>query len=328
MIFIILVSVFIDLRIRVGFAEVIINLDTQNMQSYNDFTTNISETDNKNDSSIKYRQSEVTPGSVVWDRRIKLNDNWDMTIIPAEDLYPIYIADPRRSSVSIMGMYFSNSEINSSGDNRIGLRLGGQFGMFRFHRREDQNHGFQLDVEVGFMGQFDIESNLDNIGWDGIYGFQLSWAPNDKLAFKIGLQHDSSHVGDEYAESHGRKRIEYTREEFLIGVSRFIARKWRLYAEGAYAYLLLNQELMKPWRVQCGLEYVSPDSFLHGSLGWYTAADISSFEENDWDANITAQIGLIFPVKGLEQNYRLAFEYYNGIVTVNGQKTSILNFHI
>ncbi len=119
-------------------------------------------------------------------------------------------------------------------------------------------------------------------------------------------------MGDEYAENTGRLRINYTREEFLIGVSRSFPEKWRLYAEGGYAYILRNEAFMEPWRVEYGLEYVVENRFWDNRVGWYAAADVSSFEEDDWDQNATIQVGLLLPIKEAERNYRFGIEYYNG----------------
>jgi hypothetical protein len=60
------------------------------------------------------------------------------------------------------------------------------------------------------------------------------------------------------------------------------------------------------------MEYVSPKSFWNQRFGWYAAADVSTFEENDWDQNLTLQMGLMLRTKQLVRDYRLAVEYYEG----------------
>jgi hypothetical protein len=182
----------------------------------------------------------------------------------------------------------------------------------RFYRNGNPDGGLQLDIEAGFVGQFDMEHGEDNIGWDGIHGLQVTWMPLEGIALRFGTLHDSSHVGDEYAERTGRQRIEYTRAEWLLGVSWSFFDRWCAYAETGYAYDNRNEELMEPLRIQYGLEYVSPNRFWKRRLGWYAAADVSSYEENDWDMNTTIQAGLIMPIKGRSSKYRLGIEYYNG----------------
>jgi hypothetical protein len=249
-----------------------------------------------------------TAGPFVWNRTIQLQSGWNMVLTPSGDLYPKYIADPRSPTFSIMRMRFSNTDIDDAGKSRWGLRLGARFGLLRFHEDGDRDHGLQLDADGGFIGQFDIDNGNDNICWDGIYGIYLTWAPVGGLAFRLGFLHNSSHVGDEYAERTERERISYAREEGVLGVSWCFKEKWRAYAQAGYAHVRGKDDL----RVQSGLEYVSPQSFWHDRLGWYAAADVSSHEENDWDMNTTLQAGLILPVAQLSRNYRLGMEYYSG----------------
>ncbi len=265
--------------------------------------------------NLQHTESEIQEdmgGRSAWNQTITLKKGWNMVLGPTGDLYPKYLADPRRSTFSIETMYFSETEIDAAGRPRVGLRMGTRFGLLRFHKDGDPEHGFQLDLGAGFIGQFDIAKSLDNIGWDGVYSLEIAWAPLDRFAIKAGSFHDSSHVGDEYAERTGRRRINYTREEALLGLSWAFTKKCRAYTEGAYAYTLNNEELMEPLRVQYGLEYMSSDSFWKGRLGWYAAADVSSYEENDRDTNTTIQAGLLYPLGNLPRTWRLGIEYYDG----------------
>ena len=236
----------------------------------------------------------------------------NLVLFPSVDLYPKYLADPRRPSLSLTRMHFSNTEIYEAGRTRWGLRIGARVALLRFDGNGDPDDDLQLDIEAGFIGHFDSDHHTDNIGWDGIHGLHLSWMPLKGIALRFGTLHDSSHVGDEYAERTGRERIRYTRAEWLLGVSWSFFEKWRTYAETGYAYDVRNKDLMEPFRLQYGLEYMSPDSLWKGRLGWYAAADISSYEENDWDMNMTIQAGLILPVKDRSRNYRFGIEYYKG----------------
>ncbi len=67
--------------------------------------------------------------------------------------------------------------------------------------------GGNLSIEGGFNALFDADCSLDNIGRDGKYGLVLSAVPNRELALKIGVHHDSSHVGDEHVEKTVRRLI-------------------------------------------------------------------------------------------------------------------------
>jgi hypothetical protein len=245
-------------------------------------------------------------------RLLAAGNRWQLQFSPTTDLYPRIIADPRRSAFVLTKLIVTRPSLAGAGDSRLGLRLGGRYGFFRLHRTENPERGFQLDIEGGFIGQFDSDQENDNIGWDGIYGIQLAWAHSQNIAVRVGMFHDSSHVGDEYFESTGRSRINYTREELLAGVSWIFVKNWRFYAEGAYAFDLRNPALMKPWRMQYGFEYVSPPSMLGNRIGWYAALNISAFEENLWQQYPTLQIGLHFPATNLGRIYRCGIEYHDG----------------
>ncbi len=245
-------------------------------------------------------------------REFRVNRKWCMQLSPAGDLYPRYIADPRRPGFTIARANFLDSEIEDAGNSRFILRLGGRYGFIRFYREGDPDHGFQIDVEGGFFGHFDSDNSTDNIGWDGLYGIQGTWSPGNRLAYRFGMFHDSSHVGDEYAERTGRQRINYTRQEYRASVSWKFAPRWRVYGETAWAWDLRNEELMEPWRVQSGLECQSPHGLGGGRAGWYAAADVSVFEEDDGNPNLTLQGGLMYRLSELGRTYRVGLEFYDG----------------
>ena len=246
------------------------------------------------------------------DAQPQARPGWDLAFSPATDLYPRYIADPRRSRFGLSSLGFSHSEIEDTGESRLGIRLGGRYGLLRLHREDDPDHGFQVDIEGGFIGQFDQDNSTDNIGWDGIYGLHVAWARPGGLALRLGVFHDSSHVGDELAERTGRQRINYTRQEFLLGVSYRFAPEWRTYAEYGSAFDLRNPELMKRRRVQGGIEYESSRRFWRRRLGWYAATDLSLFEEDSWQVNTTVQAGVVLPRAELGRIFRVGLEYYEG----------------
>lgn len=222
---------------------------------------------------------------------------------PSSNLYSGYIADPRRPEFGVTVLAVPDPQIPDSGDRRVGLKLGGRFGLIRFG-------GWQLDIEPGFVGQFDIEHSLDNIGWDGIYNFLVSTALRDDLRLQIGTKHVSSHVGDEYAERTGRRRIDYTREELAAGATWQIHPRWRTYGEIGWGFAPREEIGQEPGRLQLGLEHEAPESF--GRLGWYAALDLQAMEERDWQADPTLQIGLLVPAG--DRRWRVGVGVHDGTV--------------
>jgi hypothetical protein len=241
-----------------------------------------------------------------------LGESWRGVISPGGSLYPLYIANPIRPTMAFNRVAVSDSGIAEAGDTRYTLRLGGRVNLLRAHPAGEPDRGFQMDVEAAFLGQFDADHSLDNIGWDGIWGLALTWADGAGLAAKLATQHDSSHVGDEYAERTGRERINYTRAEVVCGLSVAFSANWRVYGEAGYAYDRRNVELQKPWRLEGGLEFEDAHRLWKGRLGYYAAVDITAYEESDWQRDITIQAGILLPVTGLVRTYRFGIEYRDG----------------
>lgn len=229
---------------------------------------------------------------------------------PDDDVYPQYIADPMRPQSAMLLAGFPSSEIPDSGNQRFLLRLGGRYSIARRHPVGQPDRGFQIDFEGGFFGQFDMDNSLDNIGWDGLFGLRFSYKGDGPWAFSLGSRHDSGHVGDEYAESTGRQRIDYTREEIAVGASWSPNALWRAYMEAGWSYHHIESE--KPLRVQLGVEHISREGLFRGDFHWYAALDATLFKESDLRLRASAQLGLIFPTDRGTNRYRAALELVSG----------------
>lgn len=208
---------------------------------------------------------------------------------PDEAVHAAYVADPRRPVMSLSMNDVSDVAIPESGNTRWIVRIGGRFPILRYTTSSD--HVFQVDGEVGFNGIFDRDDSADNLGWDGVYAFDLAWAPSEDVSFRVGLAHDSSHIGDEYIEETGATRIGYTREELRFGASYDVALEWRTYAEYGWGYEVRAPEVMEPGRAQAGLEYEMDGA--EGAFRPFAALDLSAFEEDDWDTNVALLAGVV-----------------------------------
>jgi hypothetical protein len=230
----------------------------------------------------------------------------EFRMFPSSNLYPHYIADPRRPEFGLTILGYPDPEIPDSGDRRVGLKLGGRFGLVRFG-------GWQADIEAGFTGQFDIEHSLDNVGWDGTYGFLVSTSFENGVSAQLGTKHVSSHVGDEYAERTGRRRIGYTREELVAGAAWSIDDRWRTYGEAGWGYKTKDEIGQERGRLQLGLEHEATDS-LSSRLGWYAALDLQAMEERDWQVDQTLQAGLL--VHSGDRRWRVGLAVHDGAVPI------------
>jgi hypothetical protein len=233
-----------------------------------------------------------------------------VTLFPSGDLYPLAIADPHRVGFGVQQLHFTDTAIPDAGDDRVGLRAGGRFGIVRVEPNGTEAWGWQASVEGGFNAQFDADHSLDNIGWDGRYGLVVTAGRAGGAAFKMGVLHDSSHVGDEYLLRTGRGRIGYTRHEVAAGFSWTITERWRTYAEAGWGYQLSNSSFMDPGRGQVGLEFDGCRGPRERCRGWYGAVDLSAMEEREWHVDTAVQAGLAGHFQG--RIWRIGLEWYRG----------------
>ncbi len=226
--------------------------------------------------------------------------------------YGPYLADLRLSAESLIGlMSVADEEIPGSGSPRTYLKAGGLFGVYR---HDGSLSDWQIDIAAALASaQFDLDNSYDNIGWDGIVGVIGSWVMEGGTGFRFGWRHDSSHVGDEYAERTGRLRIDYTREEFLAGIERFLGARLRVYGEAAWATTMATHE-QDPLRLQVGGEFKAPGTALRGHGGWYGALNLASYSEKDFQVDVTVQGGVFFDSD--PRQWRLAVTLHHGTVTI------------
>src|SRR5512138_2790539 len=126
-------------------------------------------------------------------------------LFPADDLYVPYLADPHRPGFGTQRMWYVKSAIPDASGDRLNVKVGGVFGVFRATSIEKPERAWQIGVIGAFDSLFDMGNAMDNIGWSGNYGLQWSAALQPGLAARLGWFHRSSHLGDEYQEKTGRK---------------------------------------------------------------------------------------------------------------------------
>jgi hypothetical protein len=230
-------------------------------------------------------------------------------LFPAGDIFPVYVADPHRPTIAIVSHFYNRQEIPNSGSPRMWLSAGGRFGLLRIDSGSPGARSWQVSFDAGLDAVFDTEYRSDLIGLDGNYGLTLTTASDDPWAVKVGLLHVSAHLGDEYIERTGAKRINYHREELAIGAAWRFSPRWRGYGELAGAYLLAFDQ-QEPLRLQGGLEYESVPRLWGGRFAWYSAADLQSWQERSWRVDTTVQAGIVTRANG--RTYRLLLEYLDG----------------
>ena len=225
----------------------------------------------------------------------------DVILLPPNPLYVHPLADPR-SPYSGTRLQFPLHR----GDNiKSESVLGGNFALVRFPGEEGD---VELEFEAAAFSRFDLNENLDMDAVDYRFGFPLVYR-DGPLAWKLHLWHITSHLGDEYAERTGRKRIRYGRNELAFGASWDASDAWRVYGEMGWGFLI--GEPNEPGRAMGGAEWVKKPA---GSKfpEVFAAANIGSFQESDWHLNLAAQLGLWVRTDNSPRGYRFGFEYYRG----------------
>ncbi len=235
---------------------------------------------------------------------LALGADYRLQTLPATNLYPRYLADPRQPTMKAFVLSVLESDTPATHSPLYEFTLGGRVKLLRLHRDGDPERGAQFHVEGGFISRFDPKANLDQIGWDGYYGFHFTFRPTKKLAVKLAEQHDSAHISDEYIAKTGRRRITYTREELALGVMVQAVKPLRVYSEVGYAIRLGNPSLLRRFRAQAGVELEVGHA--------YFAADSTFWQELDWLPTLTAELGLKYEIPALSRRYGVAIQYENG----------------
>jgi hypothetical protein len=239
----------------------------------------------------------------------QMGTSWHILPNPRTDLYPRYVADPRRSRNIITILQAFNSGVPLTGNKRWGLSIGGQYSLLRLYRGENPENGWQFDVEARFYAQYDIENSLDELGHDGRIGGIVSKKLGDRVAARLAFVHTSNHIGDEYLlRNHSTLRPSSRKEEIATGLSWQPTPRWRTYGEIGYG---LNLGMLnRPWKMQTGLEY---ESVPFGRRArWYAATDMTTWKENAWQPSVNLQTGIVFPFPETGRAYRFGVEVYRG----------------
>jgi len=235
--------------------------------------------------------------------------DWRVRLLPTGDLFPRALADPRRPRTGIaLGSF--DSDIPEAGELRFLIDIGAPFRLLRLTPPEGGT--LQLDAEVGFFGHFDLEHSLDNIGWDGWYALRFSHDLPGPLSWRVSLRHLSAHVGDEFIERTGRRRIGYTREDLQLGIAWTLPPDVDIYLGSGYAHSN-SADRQEPGMMQAGIQHqraISAPDRPDALFGHYAGLDVQLFEENDWRPSWSLRAG--FSVHNGDLAYRLGLEAYSG----------------
>ncbi|MFP4030404.1 MAG: DUF1207 domain-containing protein [Desulfococcaceae bacterium] len=245
------------------------------------------------------------------DATFQFGSRWSFELDPDDQPYPDYLADPRRMrlGISLAGV---DSEIPETSAGRAILDIGTRYTLFKIRPDPEGDYALSLDIMGGVFMQFDLGNQLDNVGWEGIYGLGIVFAQNDHMAARIGYRHLSSHIGDEYIEKTGRERIGYTRDDLTLGLSYWPREDWMVYVEPRWAFNLGDADGMKELAGEAGVQYEGPRKFWNGNAAFYAGLHVQAYQESDWKPGVSFQSGLQIRRGDDGANIRLGLEGYTG----------------
>jgi len=169
------------------------------------------------------------------------------------------------------------------------VTLGGRVGILRYGTDDlVWPEGWQIDIEGAAFPRLAIEDERKLVACDFRFGIPLTFR-RGPWESKFAYYHLSSHLGDEYMETHPSfERINYSRDTLVWAVALRPDEALRLYAEVGWAFYA--DEGSEPWECQFGIDY-SPMYLTDGCSGPFFAINSRLREEVDFGGNMTVQTG-------------------------------------
>lgn len=233
------------------------------------------------------------------------SDAWSWQVLPEGLIYHSYWAGVHEARLGGVLQHIS------SGDSFIDGTVGGRAGLLRYGSSNAIfPQGWQLDIEAATMLRLTLDGIRDFETADYRIGVPLTYGV-DNWQFKFEVYHLSSHLGDEYAIAHPGSlddRINYVRDEVVLGASYYPVPVCRLYSEAGYAFNTDGGS--EPWEFQFGTELSQPGPT--GSRGTpFLAINGHLREEVDFGGDVSTQLGWLWRGNS-GQVLRTGFHYFNG----------------
>jgi hypothetical protein len=232
-----------------------------------------------------------------------------LTWLSGRAVYPTYLADWKSPEFFLGYLAVKEATVPEAGASRLGMKLGTRFAFARWSPRQAPDRPWQLEGEAGFVGITDRDHKLDFIGWDGTYALFLTREFRPGWFLQLGTKHLSAHLGDEYGERTGRRRVGYTREEITLGAAWRSLSQLTAYIEAGVSYDLRDAAEQDRWRVQAGIqrEWLPAGE---GRRSFFAAANVEMLEEMKWQPDFDVQAGL--GIRAGDRRWRLGVHYRNG----------------
>ena len=226
---------------------------------------------------------------------------WTWQVLPDGLMYKNYLASNEEARLGTE--LYHSKELGWMWDSNLGAHVG----VIRYGTQDAAwPEGWQLDVEGVALVRLDGDRSI--VDSDFRFGFPLTWREGP-WEFKFGYYHISSHLGDIYIENHpGIERINYKREQLVMGLAYRPVPSLRFYGEANWAFAESGGS--QPWEFQFGIDY-SPaqPSGICGAP--FAAINTKLMEDLNYSGNFTVEAG--WQWRGQTgHTLRTGLEYFNG----------------
>lgn len=226
---------------------------------------------------------------------------WTWQVLPDGLMYKNYLASNEEARLGTE-LYHSR-QLGWMWDSNLGAHVG----IIRYGTQDAAwPEGWQLDAEGVALVRLDSDRSI--VDSDFRFGFPLTWREGP-WEFKFGYYHLSSHLGDIYIENHpGIERINYKREQLVMGLAYRPIPSLRFYSEANWAF---NENGgSRPWEFQFGIDYspVQPSGFWGAP---FAAFNTKLMQDVNYSGNFTVEAG--WQWRGpTGHTLRTGLEYFNG----------------
>jgi hypothetical protein len=238
------------------------------------------------------------------ERTTYFEEAWTWQILPEGLLYKSYLASGREPRFGSQWVH-----VNESGW-LWDVALGARAGVLRYGNTDPVwPEGWQVDIEGAAFPRLNLDHERDLDSVDFRFGVPLT-VRRGPWEGKFGYYHISSHMGDEYlVRNDTLNRLNYVRENMVLGVGYYLNPNIRLYAEAEYAFY--TDGGAKPWGFQFGAEYSPIDPALNSGAPFFAVNGLLR-QEVDFSGNVTLQTGWQWRGK-TGRLFRVGLQYMNGL---------------
>jgi Protein of unknown function (DUF1207) len=258
-------------------------------------------------SGVEIRTAEPSSTSVTEGVQVTIpqsHSKW----LPRGALFVPLHADPRWPH------FFASYRQFTKGMNEDALfsaNFGETFAIYR--NRAIFGGEWEFSIQAGVFSIFNLNtSSFDLVNADYRFGLMGSYR-NGRFSAFTRLQHQSSHLGDEFLiDNPGVTRLDISYEELDLKLSYDVYSWLRIYGGGG-VLVHRQPDILGRGTTQWGVELVSARTFLDGRLRPVAYADFQCLERSNWAVGESIMAGVRFENALIgDRQVQVLAEYYNG----------------